>query len=756
MNRSGLIREELEIDHYRYHAGLDSEAPASDWIRVNGSRISTDFEPGRIFAIGSEQFTNFLESCVGISRSEAPTEWQFSLDASLCRSGFLADIGSERIHIRGRTERDLTDAMHYLERGMADQGGPWLPPGLMEKFPSLVTRFTEGVFVPGHQTVENPGDFSPEYLGLMRHFGANALKMNVSLNDLWFSETLSELNTPDLDRSLVHLRRHADHLMAHGMDLFLILNAKALPSTHAVFLNHPEILGAREEIFLEELSGADRCVLCASHPLTLKAYGEAVENLFRRVPELAGGIMLVGGEGFHHCFMRPANPDKSGTNCPRCRGRDPHSHVAKLASTIATAVKRAGSEKRLIAWPYGAFIWSKDDPTESRWIGELEGGAEVQSNFDCGDADPTTGAGAVLFDYNIKIPGPSSCFAAQAELCRNRNIPILAKTETNTTPDTFFLPCLPVYFRWHARFQAIREAGCAGFMGQWRFYGMNGSISEELQYHSVWNPERGAEELLRTVARRDFGLTDAAADRLVDAWRTLSKAWDSFPYSAMTAGEREAYMRGPWYLGPAHPLIFNSQSSYELGPKFFLRRGDLAEMLKDEKLARLPGKPRYVCDLLLCLPFGVESYLRHACDCRDQWDRGLAEMEDILAGQNGALRRSQELNICRAISIHLHSLVNTVRFLERRDSLGSRPMSSQEFESCLRDLDGILGCEIENARRALPILQSDPRIGFGFTYGEVYDSVMVEQKIRQCEFVRNKELPRSGSVIRFHVWSQYP
>jgi len=749
MSRAEKIRSWVHSERCRYRAA-PGETP------TEFPHIQTEFEPGLEFQNGRIHFLEFLKSFTGLEPAQTGNcTISFALECGLPAHGFCIEVSPSKIRVVSHNERGLVDAMHYIAREMADRGTTSLPPGKLERYPTLVTRFTEGIFVPGHQTAGDPGEFSNEYLALMRHFGGNALKLNLNLNDFWCSPSLPELNTANLEQALDPLRRHATHLAAHGMDLFFIINARALASTHPVFQKHPDVLGAREEIFLEELSGADRCVLCASHPLVLRAYGEAVENLFRCVPGLAGGIMLVGGEGFHHCFMRPANPDDSGTNCPRCRGQDAHTHVANLVNTISAAIKRAGAGKRLIAWPYGAFIWSKNDPTESRWIGDLNEGVEVQSNFGCGDPDPTTGSGAVLFDYNIKIPGPSSCFAAQAAMCRKQNIPILAKTETNTTPDTFFLPCLPVYYRWYERFKAIREAGCAGFMGQWRFYGMHGSISEELQYHSVWNPERDARELLRTVAKRDFGLQNEEAGKILDAWRKMSKAWDAFPYSAMTSGEREAYMRGPWYLGPAHPLIFNSQSGYELGPKFFRRRGDLAEMLKDGTIAQLPGKPRYVCDLLLCLPFGVESYLRHARDCRDQWDRGLAEMENILAGNESSCA-SRELNLCRTISIHLHSLVNTVEFLERRDSLGNRPVSSGEFESCLGEMDAILGREITNARRALPVLQSDPRIGYGFTYGEVYDSEMVEQKIRQCEFVRSKELPRIGSVIRFHVWRQYP
>ena len=647
------------------------------------------------------------------------------------------------------------DATHYLEREMLDRGRAVLPAGRISRFPSLTTRLTEGIFVPGHQNALNLGEFSDEYLGLMGHFGANALKLKLNLHEFWKSDSLPELDAPGTEESLALLREHARRLADHGLDLFLVLDAPALPSSHPVFQNHPELAGAQEEIFLEELSGTDGTVLCVGNSRVVKAYGEVIEYVYAQVPEIAGSIVLVGGEGFHHCFMRPKNSDLRPTNCPHCAEQDPHEHVAGLVNALTAASKRAGSGKRLLAWPYSAFVWSKADPGDSLWIEHVTPDSEVLSNFDCGDVDPTTNAGVHLFDYNIKQIGPSSRFQSQMAVCQKKGISMLAKTESNTTPDTFFLPYLPVYFRWYERFKAIRESGATGFMGQWRFYGMNGSPPEELQYHSVWNPDRSAEELLHTISRRDFEIDSEAASQAVEAWRTLSEAWDAFPYSAMTGGEREAYMRGPWYLGPAHPLIFDEQSPYDLGKQFFLRRGDLAESLSEAEIEELSGKPRFVCSLLLCLPFGVENYLKLARQCRDQWDVGVARLSQAL-GDSPNTKATREMNICLAISIHLHTLVNTVEFFELRDRLGRMAMGPEEFESIISELRGVIEREMTNARRALPIVREDPRIGFGHTYGEVYDAEMIEQKLRQCEFVLSRELPRIASIIRFHIWQQFP
>lgn len=717
--------------------------------------FQTNFTPGREFEIGLGNFRAFLQDFTGGLASDGEHKIGFSLDPEIPPGAFRLVVSGSGSQVSAQNERGLVDAMHYIAHEMADLGTTDLPPGNTSRTPTLTTHFTEGCFIPAFQYPDALGDFSDEYLALMRHYGGNALKLPTDLAEIWQSEILPELNAPDVGQKLDKIRAHTLRLKDHGFDLFLMIEMKALPVSHPVFLQHPDIAGAVEEIFLEETSGRGDRVLCSSHDQVLAAYAEVIAHIFQAIPELAGAIALVGGEGFHHCFMRPAGVAGKPTNCARCQGQDPHQHVARLVNTLAAAVQSTGPGRRFLAWPYSAFIWSRDDPTDSRWVQDLDGGVEVLANFNTGDIDATTGGGAILYDYNIKQIGPSTRFKAQSHACSTRKIPILAKTETNTTPDTFFLPYLPVHFRWHQHFCAIRESGASGLMGQWKFFGMNGSLPEELLYHAIWNPNRTTNELLHTAARRDFSIRSEAADQVVDAWREMSAAWDDFPYSAMTSGELEAYMRGPWYLGPAHPLVLNEQAGYGLGEKFYRLRGDLVESIPQEELTKLPGKPRYVCNLLFCLPFGVEKFLTLATSCRDRWDQALQHLEMALGAEPVDLA-VKELNVCRTISIHLHTLVHVAQFFRLRDGLGRTPITNTQLDQALAEMDAVVRAEIRNAQRALPILEKDPRIGYGFTYGEVYDVEMVREKIQQCEFIADKDLPRIGSMIRFHVWSRYP
>ena len=63
----------------------------------------------------------------------------------------------------------------------------------------------------------------------------------------------------------------------------------------------------------------------------------------------------------------------------------------------------------------------------------------------------------------------------------------------------------------------------------------------------------------------------------------------------------------------------------------------------------------------------------------------------------------------------------------------------------------VLKEEINNAEASLPILARDNRIGLC-----AYDADMVREKIRQCRFVLEEELPIFRSGVRFHVWNQFP
>ena len=88
---------------------------------------------------------------------------------------------------------------------------------------------------------------------------------------------------------------------------------------------------------------------------------ESVKSVFESVP-LDGALIIVGGEGFQHCFMRPSGVEKKPTNCPRCEKLGAETVVADLCNGMADAAREASPNAVREAWPYSAkHFWSAAD-----------------------------------------------------------------------------------------------------------------------------------------------------------------------------------------------------------------------------------------------------------------------------------------------------------------------------------------------------------------------------------------------------------
>ena len=103
------------------------------------------------------------------------------------------------------------------------------------------------------------------------------------------------------------------------------------------------------------------------------------------------------------------------------------------------------------------------------------------------------------------------------------------------------------------------------------------------------------------------------------------------PDSAMTAGERECYARGPLHYGPAHPLIFNTQSAYGLSARF----------------RPSAGSPRYASELLIALPFvlPIPTIAAVACFALASFGSGMGAIATALALTDAPTSRATVLTL---------------------------------------------------------------------------------------------------------------
>jgi hypothetical protein len=117
-------------------------------------------------------------------------------------------------------------------------------------------------------------------------------------------------------------------------------------------------------------------------------------------------------------------------------------------------------------------------------------------------------------------------------------------------------------------------------------------------------------------------------------------------------------------------------------------------------------------------------------------------------GDSPSERAQMELDICETLEIHFVTMENVVRFYDARDRLGRIAMDLPAFQETMEELYSLLRAEIANAERSLPILSRDFRIA-------TYDTDMVLEKLRQCHYVLEDELPIFDNTTRFHIWNDF-
>lgn len=750
--REEQLQEWIAGEHFRYHLRTSRrpQRQTNLYCLKDGCGLAVETKRTPLLIQAEKDFRRFCLSCLETNLASVETRqcirWRLEGNKEKTFNPqnpsdewFKLVTDATGISIYARHERGLAHGVHYLERLMADRGELCVPYGVIERTPAFAPRIT-------HVTGKI-GRILDERLSLASHFGASGVHRCINLFDYSRNGIIPEIEGESVEKKQDELRVYIERLARYGLDLYLDINTRIFPANHPVFLTDPSRRGAPYKVVENT---ACQYVLCSSNEEVVSAHEASIKNLFSMVQGLAGAIFLIGGEGFMHCYTRPYGKKQGFTSCPHCASTAPSKTVAALVNRMASAVKSTGHSKLVFTWPYSAFTWSGNDRAQLEFIKYLNKDVNLLSNFDTNSEDKRNKAGVILYDYNIKLTGPSDVFLKQSKKTAESGRPIYAKTESNTTPSAFFTAYVPVHFRWHQRFKEMAKAGAAGYMNLWGFYPLTGCPPEELQYHAVWNPERKAPELLKQIAIRDFELSPSDAARAVEGWRLLSKAWDDFPYSAMTAGERQFYGRGPFHYGPAHPLIFNPQSRYGLSQEFFYIPETMELTAEKEELTRLLNNsiPRYVSDLLLTLPYGTKRYLELLGRCRRKWADGLRLLTEAI-GKSPNERALMELDICTTFDIHLTTLEHVVRFYDMRDRLWHGHVDITTFQTLLNELSALLKAEIANAERSLPVVERDFRI-------RTYNTEMVREKILQCRYVLEEELPLFDTSVRFHVWNSLP
>jgi len=584
--------------------------------------------------------------------------------------------------------------------------------------------------------------YPENYLLNMARYGYNATYIFLNLPDYVSPKTHPYLSKPGWKKRLSTLRKAAIYLEQFGIRLFFHANIHALPANHKLFRHAPATRGA------QTFEKGMHC-LCTSSPEILTFYQEAARQLLSDVPELAGFILIVGGECFLHCYTRPIPNVSEGTNCPHCRNRKPEDVVSKMVNYIVRGARDAKKDARILVWPYGELSWG-DLNAQARMLQKCHPAAEAIVAFEREGWITVEGKRGYVFDYSIRQIGPAPRFRLLRKDAKTQKRNMLAKTETSQCVEMFNVPRIPIMHRWAERYRRIRLEAIQGVHTAWRFYGFCAQRTDEIVDYFAWENEPNPQEFLKTLARRDFG--ERVAGKILAAWKSFSQAFDHFPYSSAMSGL--SYFRGPFYIGPAHPFIFDINMTPSLPDTFFDVSGR-GELSSDPDILKKYRRATYFLDASWTLPFGPQRVRKSLQNLRRGWQKGIKALSDALsltaATENANVQK--ELDLATCIGCMIATAENLVQFQVLRDEITTQSCTRTTLERNLTRIRQVLSNEIENASLAMELARRNPSLGF-CTYGRAFDADMIRAKIEDIKKQRDEVIPEFRDHTAFHLFGR--
>ncbi len=526
-------------------------APRESIITLDGKwNVTDDGNLARITTL-KEDAVDFLKKCGVEVSSAASSAVQFTHDGTLPSNAFCLDIDDGRVEVSASTLAGSWAGWLHVEREMRVNRGLWVKKGRVTKIPLWNVQISQAPVGSNFLVPDLSEDFlSDDAFALLAHLGCNGMTIYGDWLFYVKSNIFPELNHPERDAHVAVLKDATERALAHGISLYFVPVSPKLPASHPLFMAHPRARGSRLARGTRTGPGDLHCI-CSSDGETLRFIKELWVSLFHDVPLLGGLILIIGGESYYHCYMNPARDGSDSalnvpgkTSCPSCKGAKAENVVANLVAITSDAVHEASPGARVMAWPYSATRWSAD-PYQIELIERYPQGVGLLSEIDKDQWIHRRGYSKHVWDYSVDFTGPSDRIVEQSFTCKEREIPLFVKTETALGLEFVHVPYVPCMDRLLEKWENVRSLSPQGVLQSWMFFGAFGSRAEELGWWTCWHGNMSRQEVLDTIARRDFGV---ASKHVLGAWKKMSEAIGHIPCIP-------PYFTGPFFLGPAHPLI---------------------------------------------------------------------------------------------------------------------------------------------------------------------------------------------------------
>jgi hypothetical protein len=469
-------------------------------------------------------------------------------------------------------------------------------------------------------------------------------------------------------------------------------------------------------------------------PENEKNLRKLVREMVTQFPGIRGYVLLT--EGFYYKTWFGAG-GHGALNL-----RDWVTNWAGGVSIVAEECRKLNPAIEVLPWDYNIDFRPDQVDLKKFVIDQLPRDTIPLVTFENGKSFSFDGQTSYLRDYAISQVGPSEVAAAQiAEAKKRRMRGVYANADTWSSQQFGTSPHLPFPYQWYQRYQALEASGVDGTMESWT-PGFKPNFVAELRTWYSWTDAPPLDDLLRQIARRDFG--SGSEGLVLEAWKQFSAAIRLNPDTGPTAGGNNAV---------ANPLFFEQPESHIAT----LEHSFVDHQLWVKATGVNPYWPYVIGTSYLiypdftnqvnvaaryAMPFSLEVFKKYLLEAASEMERGLEGYRRAALNAPSAKRLNafREVLLAEQIQRMLQSNAAVLEFEDSRFHLANSHDAS-ERSRLLDRMTEILKEEVVRTRASLETARRDSRLGYAWEQDYLYWPEVLEKKLQLLQATFDEQIP---------------
>jgi hypothetical protein len=450
-------------------------------------------------------------------------------------------------------------------------------------------------------------------------------------------------------------------------------------------------------------------------------------------PEIRGYVLLTEGFFYKKWFGAGGQGDEDLRVWVR--------EWAKAVGIAADEAHKINPKVEILPWEYNIAFSPDQVATKAYVMTQLPESTIPLLTFENGKSFELDGQKGYLRDYAINQVGPAEVTQAQLLEARKRHFrAVYSKADTFASWQFGTFPYLPFPYQWYARYKALEEWKIAGTLETWS-YGFKPNWVAEMRAWYAWSDAPPLDDLLRQIARREFG--EGSEKAVLAAWNHFSQAIRLYPDTGPNWGSCNA-LAAPLFFSKPKPRAMTLDHSWSdqqqwsresqlnpawpyvpsrliFWPDFSNRRNAVQSYIGSFSIPVFQKYLKLSADLM---EEGLQSYRQAALNAPATKQK-LAFREVLLAEQLQRMMRS-EYAIIEFEGLRL-ALAKTTVAAEQRD--------------LLQTMTGLLREERERTQSSREAACRDSRLGYEWEQDYIYTPDTIEEKLKLLDGTLNNQIP---------------